>query len=95
MKFWIGGAAEITTRIIFWAQLIVDGESYGPHPFLMDTRDMKTHQVLPGITIGDVGRKGGLNAIDNGYIMVKDVRVPLKALLGKLGTVDENGRYVS
>lgn len=54
----------------------------------MDTRDPKTHQVLPGIIIGDVGRKGGLNAIDNGYIMVKDVRVPLKALLGKLGTVD-------
>ncbi len=42
-----------------------------------------------------MGPKGGLNAIDNGYIMVKNVRIPRKALLGKLGAVDENGKYVS
>lgn len=95
MKFWIGGTAQTASKTVMWAQLIVEDENYGPHPFLMDLRDSKTHQVLDGITIGDVGPKGGLNAIDNGYIMVKNVRIPKKALLGKLGYVDENDKYVS
>ncbi len=46
MKFWIGGTAQTASKTVMWAQLIVDGENYGPHPFLMDLRDSKTHQVV-------------------------------------------------
>ena len=62
---------------VFWAQLIVDGKEYGPHPFIIPLRDEKTHQLLPGIKIGDVGPKNGANTIDNGWIRMDNVKVPL------------------
>ena len=34
MKFWIG-AAESSNMSIIWAQLIVNQESHGPHPFVL------------------------------------------------------------
>jgi acyl-CoA oxidase len=95
MKFWIGGMAETANMTIMWAQLIVDGKNYGPHPFIMRIRDPNTHFVLPGIIIGDCGPKNGNNAIDNGYMMVKNVRIPKNNLLGKLGDIDKNGKYQS
>jgi acyl-CoA oxidase len=76
MKYWIGGAAEITNMAIIWAQLVIDGKSQGPHPFVVPIRCKKTHKVLPGITIGDCGPKNGLDYIDNGYIIMDGVRIP-------------------
>lgn len=43
MKFWIGAMASTACMTIMWAQLIVNGENYGPHPFLMKIRDPHTH----------------------------------------------------
>jgi acyl-CoA oxidase len=80
---------------IIWAQLIVDGKSYGPHPFVVPLRCKKTHKILPGITIGDCGLKNGLNYIDNGFIILDNVRISSDYLLGKLGSIDENGAYTS
>lgn len=40
-----------------------------------------------GIIIGDCGPKNGLNGIDNGFLVFKDVRVPLENLLDKFATV--------
>lgn len=76
MKFWIGGAAELMTMSVIWAQLIVNGKSEGPHPFVVPIRSKTTHQVLPGITIGDCGSKNGVNGIDNAYLIFDDVKVP-------------------
>lgn len=95
MKFWIGNTAQTANMTIFWAKLIVGDTNYGPHAFILELRDNKTHEVLPGRVIGDCGPKNGLNAIDNGYIIVKNVRVSVKALLGKLGHVDNEGKYQS
>ena len=80
---------------VIWAQLIVDGESHGPHPFLLQMRCFKTHKVLPGIRLGDCGPKNGLNSIDNGYIILENVVVPKMNLLGKLGNVNDEGKYES
>lgn len=52
MKFWIGNLGKTATKTIFWAQLIVAGVNYGPHPFILDVRDRETHQALPGIIVG-------------------------------------------
>lgn len=93
MKFWIGNTAQTANKTVVWAQLIVDGINYGPHTFILQLRNDQTHEVVEGITIGDCGPKNGLNAIDNGYIIVKNVRIPSKALLGKLGYVNEEGKY--
>ena len=73
---------------IIWAQLIFEGKSQGPHPFVVPIRCKKTHRVLPGITIGDCGLKNGLNYVDNGYIILDDVRIPSYNLLGKIGSID-------
>jgi acyl-CoA oxidase len=88
MKFWIGGAAEVMTMSVIWAQVIMNGVSEGPHPFIVPIRGKKTHKVLPGITIGDCGPKNGGNGIDNGYIILENVQVPVENLLGKFGWID-------
>jgi acyl-CoA oxidase len=95
MKYWIGALAEVANVTILWAQLIINEKSEGPHPFYLPIRCPKTHKVLPGITIGDCGPKKGVNGIDNGYMILEDVRIPHSWLLGKYGSVDKTGAYSS
>lgn len=95
MKYWIGNVAQTANMTIIWADLIVKGKSYGPHPFVVPLRHKTTHEVLDGVTIGDCGPKNGLNIIDNGSIILNNVMVPKENILGKLGTVDEQGNYKS
>ncbi len=42
MKFWSGAAGQIANMSVIWAQLILDGKKYGPHPFVVPLRDPKT-----------------------------------------------------
>lgn len=42
MKFWLGAAAQLANMGVIWAQLILDGKKYGPHPFVVPLRDLKT-----------------------------------------------------
>lgn len=77
------------TTSVMWAQLIVDGVSHGPHPFIFPIRCQKTHKILPGITIGDCGPKNAHNLVDNGYIIIDNVTIPKENLLDKLGGIDE------
>ena len=51
--------ANRSNHAIVMAQLKSNGQNYGPHPFIVQIRDMKKHQPLPGITIGDIGPKFG------------------------------------
>ncbi len=48
---------------------------------------------LPGVTIGDMGRKIGLDGVDNGFVLFDHFFVPKSALLNKLGDIDEKGNY--
>lgn len=41
------------------AQLIIDGKAYGPHPFVVQIRDLHTHEPLENIYVGDIGPKFG------------------------------------
>ena len=59
MKFWIGGAAKTSNVCVCFAQLIVNGKNEGPHAFIVPLRDRIAHMPLPGITIGDCGKKLG------------------------------------
>lgn len=76
---------------VIWAQLILDGKKYGPHPFLVPIRDPKTMELLPGVTIGDCGHKNGVNNIDNGYIILDHVRIPKSYALDAISGVNDNG----
>ncbi|CAG8745763.1 19130_t:CDS:2, partial [Racocetra fulgida] len=44
---------------IVMAKLITNGTDKGPHPFIVQIRDLTTHEPLPGIIIGDIGPKFG------------------------------------
>lgn len=95
MKFWIGGAAKTSNSSVVWAQLLIDGTNYGPHAFVVPLRDRKSHMPLPGITIGDCGKKEGQDGIDNGFILFDNVRISKNNLLNKLSDIDENGQFTS
>jgi len=58
------------------AQLYIGGKPYGPHPFVCQIRDMKTHEPLEGVHVGDIGPKFGYNTMDNGFLLFN--RKPLK-----------------
>jgi len=93
MKFWIGGAAKSATMSVVWAQLMINGKSEGPHVFIVPLRDPRTHQPLKGIIIGDCGRKGGQEAVDNGFIIFQNFRVPRENLLNRFSNVTPEGKF--
>ena len=69
-------------------------KSYGPHPFIVQIRDMKTHKPLGGIVVGDIGPKYGYAPMDNGYMLFDQVKVPHSAFLSRYSKVDlDTGRY--
>jgi len=95
MKFWIGGAAKTSNMCVAFAQLIVNGKCEGPHAFVVPLRDRQSHMPLPGITIGDCGKKEGQDGIDNGFIIFDNIRIPKANFLNRLSDVTEAGEFVS
>lgn len=96
-KWWIGSAGLVATHAVVQAQLVLPRHKVmGPHLFLVQLRNAENHQLLPGITIGDIGAKafGSFAANDNGFIRFQNVRVPLSCMLSKFAKVTENGGYV-
>ncbi|KAI9360642.1 acyl-CoA dehydrogenase/oxidase C-terminal [Pilaira anomala] len=90
-KWWIGGAAHSATHSAVFAQLIVKGKNYGTKCFIVPLRDPKTYHTLPGINIGDLGKKMGRDGIDNGYIQFTNVRIPRGYMLMKHAKVSRSG----
>ena len=64
--------------------------NHGPQPFIVQIRDMETHQPLPGIAVGDIGPKYGYAPMDNGYMLFDHLRVPHSAMLSRYSMVDPN-----
>lgn len=50
---------------------------------------------LPGVVLGDCGKKEGQDAIDNGFMIFKNVRIPRKNLLNRFSDVNEEGKFVT
>ncbi|XP_076447527.1 peroxisomal acyl-coenzyme A oxidase 1-like [Babylonia areolata] len=95
MKWWPGGLGKSSNSAIVLAQLVVKGEKCGLHPFLVSLRSLKDHTPLPGITVGDIGPKMALNSIDNGFLILKNVRIPRENMLMKNAEVTRDGRFIS
>ncbi|KAI9369542.1 acyl-CoA dehydrogenase/oxidase C-terminal [Aspergillus egyptiacus] len=69
--------------------------SYGPHPFIVQVRDMQSHLPLEGVVIGDIGPKYGYATMDNAYMLFNQFRIPHSAMLSRYSQVDpETGRYI-
>ena len=87
-KWWIGSLGRTANHAVVMAQLILEGKSYGPHPFVVQIRDMKTHQPLENIHIGDIGPKFGYNTMDNGFLLFNKVKVPHISMLARFSSID-------
>ena len=95
MKFWIGGAAKTSNTSVIFAQLYIGEKCYGPHAFLVPLRDRQTHLPLPGVILGDCGKKIGLDEVDNGFIIFNQFRIPRENLLNRFSNVTEDGQFTS
>ncbi|MCJ1304100.1 hypothetical protein MMC08_006912, partial [Hypocenomyce scalaris] len=103
-KWWNGSLGRTATHAIVVAQLLLPQSlppkndeaqameltyiSYGPHPFIVQVRDMKTHLPLPGIVVGDIGPKYGYAPMDNAYMLFEHFRIPHSAFLNRHPKVD-------
>lgn len=71
------------------AQLYTKGICHGIHAFMVQLRDEESHEPLPGIDVGDIGPKLGLNAVNNGYLGFHNYRIPRHNMLMKYAQVLE------
>lgn len=94
-KWWIGSMGRTANHAVVMAQLIVGGKNYGPHPFVVQIRDMKTHKPLPNVHVGDIGPKFGYNTMDNGFLLLNKVEIPHVNMMARYSRVDkETNKYI-
>lgn len=94
-KWWIGSLGRTANHAVVMAQLMINEKSYGPHPFVVQIRDLKTHRPLENIHVGDIGPKFGYNTMDNGFLLLNRIKVPHVNMLSKFSGVDpKTSKYV-
>jgi len=94
MKWWPGALARTANFGVVYARLLLKGKDYGVHNFMVQLRDLETHDAMPGVTLGDIGPKIGFNNVDNGYCTFSRVRIARKNMGMKFATVTREGKYV-
>ncbi|RJE26880.1 acyl-Coenzyme A oxidase [Aspergillus sclerotialis] len=94
-KWWIGSLGRTANHAVVMAQLFIGGKNYGPHPFVVQIRDLETHEPLENVYVGDIGPKFGYNTMDNGFLLFNKVKVPHVNMLARFSSVDkETNKYV-
>ncbi|XP_037948733.1 probable peroxisomal acyl-coenzyme A oxidase 1 [Teleopsis dalmanni] len=93
-KWWPGGLGQSVNYCIVVAQLYINNESKGIQMFLLQVRDEETHMPLPGIDIGDIGKKIGFNGVNNGFLGLKNVRIPRTNMLMRNSKVLSDGTFI-
>ena len=94
-KFWIGSAKDVANMAIVFANLLINDQNYGVQAFVVPLRNKKIHNLLPGIFIGDCGKKMGLPHKDEGFIILRNVRIPRDNMLDRYSKVTSKGEFVS
>ncbi len=94
LKFWPGTLGRTSNHAMVIAKLI-DGQGVdrGMHNFLVQTRSLNDHSLMPGVTCGDIGPKIGYNTMDNGFAKFDHVKIPRRNMAMRFAEVDKNGVY--
>eukprot|EP00457_Paulinella_chromatophora_P005942 gb/GEZN01005960.1/.p1 GENE.gb/GEZN01005960.1/~~gb/GEZN01005960.1/.p1 ORF type:complete len:491 (+),score=75.29 gb/GEZN01005960.1/:48-1475(+) len=90
-KNWISQGLTADNMVVL-CDLVVEGQSYGPHAFLVEMRDQH-NKLAEGITVGDMGPKTIGNDLDNAWIKFDKFRVPRSTLLSRYASVSKDGKY--
>jgi alkylation response protein AidB-like acyl-CoA dehydrogenase len=90
-KNWISQGFCADKSVVI-ADLRIDGNSHGPHAFLIDFRVTRNgkKELTKGVSLADMGRKTVANDLDNAWIKFDNVRVPASCLLDRFTGVDLN-----
>lgn len=94
-KWWIGSLGKAANHAVVMAQLYMNGKLMGPHPFVVPIRDLKTHEPLENVHVGDIGPKFGYNTMDNGFLLFNHVKIPHINLLARFSGIDpKTNKYI-
>ncbi|XP_061392965.1 probable peroxisomal acyl-coenzyme A oxidase 1 [Musca vetustissima] len=93
-KWWPGGLGQTCNYCIFVAQLYIDNEPKGIQMFVVQVRDEETYMPLPGVHVGEIGKKLGMNGVNNGFLGLKNYRVPRTNMLMKNQQVLPDGTFI-
>ena len=91
IKWWPGELGLSANYAVVFARLLSNGKDHGVHPFMVQLRDLKTHALLPGVEVGDIGPKLGFNSKDNGFLRFTHHKAPRRSLLAKFISVSSDG----
>lgn len=66
----------------------------GLQTFVLQVRDVLTYSPLEGVIAGDQGPKLGFLGVDNGFMNLKNARVPVENFLMRYSTVTKDGTFI-
>ncbi|KAJ9608525.1 hypothetical protein H2200_007513 [Cladophialophora chaetospira] len=94
-KYWIGSLGCSATHALVIARLIVKGKELGNHVFLVQVRNLETHDLMPNVKIYEQGEKGmgTFAAMDNGVMAFTKCRIPRSQMLAGMVSLDRDGTY--
>ncbi|KAL4465055.1 hypothetical protein ABPG72_012238 [Tetrahymena utriculariae] len=93
-KYWPGVLGINCTHCVFQAQTFIKGQHIGVQTFVVPIRDKNNKMKLyPGVEAGDIGPKFGFQYIDNGYLYLKDYKIPRENLLMRYCQVSKDGSF--
>uniref|UniRef100_T1PA23 Acyl-coenzyme A oxidase n=1 Tax=Musca domestica TaxID=7370 RepID=T1PA23_MUSDO len=93
-KWWPGGLGHTANHANVVAQLYINGEHKGIQMFIVQVRDLETHMPMPGVDIGEIGKKVGMAAVNQGFLGLKNVRIPRENMLMKNAKVMPDGTFI-
>jgi len=56
-------------------------------------RNVKTFETLEGVRVGDIGTKFAFNGKDNGYLFLKNVKIPRENMLSRYSKLNKKGEF--